>query len=165
MALGRNIKTLRNLLGITRPELAHALGLDPQKGQQRIYALEERDSSKSDLAPALSTHFAVPLHMLLEEDLTDIDKAAYSKIVDETQDGLHTLVEEVGDVIGTAVRSLSPKSKQLVESIVDAEYSGELTEATIEALIQMLSVSVELKRALNNADSDRDLEHVKRLTG
>lgn len=104
MALGQNIKALRTLLGTSRPELATAIGLDPQKGQQRIYALEERDSSKSDLAPALATHFGVSLRALIEDDLSGIDRDAYSQMVKDTQDGLHTLVEEVGDVLGNAVR-------------------------------------------------------------
>jgi transcriptional regulator with XRE-family HTH domain len=165
MALGRNIKALRTLVGLSRPELAAALGLDPQKGQQRIYALEERDSSKSDLAPALATHFAVKLHALLEDDLTLIDRAVYSHMVEQTQNDLHKLVEEEGDVLGNAVRGLSPGSKRLVQQVIDAEYSGELTEGMVEALQKTLDVALELKRALNTAESNRDLEHVKQMTG
>jgi len=165
MALGRNIKALRTLLGYSRPQLAEALGLDPQKGQQRIYALEERDSTKSDLAPALSTFFAVKLHALLEDDLTLIDRAIYSGMVDETQNDLHKLVEEDGDVLGVSVRNLSPATKHLVQQLIDAEYGGELTESMIVALQKTLDVTLELKRALVSAESDGDLEHVRKLTG
>lgn len=165
MALGRNIKALRTLVGMSRPELAAALGLDPQKGQQRIYALEERDSSKSDLAPALATHFGVKLRALLEDDLALIDRAVYSRMVEQTQNDLHKLVEEEGDVLGNAVRGLSPTSKHLVQQLIDAEYSGELTDGMVEALQKTLDVALELKRALNTAESDRDLEHVKQMTG
>ncbi|MCW3657568.1 helix-turn-helix domain-containing protein [Burkholderia cenocepacia] len=165
MALGQNIKALRTLLGTSRPELATAIGLDPQKGQQRIYALEERDSSKSDLAPALATHFGVSLRALIEDDLSGIDRDAYSQMVKDTQDGLHTLVEEVGDVLGNAVRNLSPGTMKLVKELMDAEYSGELTVEIVNALQQVLDMGLQLKRKLNDADADRDIEHVKHLTG
>lgn len=165
MALGHNIKALRTLLGQSRPDLANALGLDPQKGQQRIYALEERDSSKSDLAPALATHFAVPLHTLIEDDLTGIDRETYAHLVTETQDGLHKLVEEDGDVLGNAVRNLSPRAMRLVQELINAEYSGELTEEMVDAMQTVLEMALQLKRKITNAEADSDIEHVKHLTG
>ncbi|AOJ69155.1 MULTISPECIES: helix-turn-helix transcriptional regulator [Burkholderia] len=72
MALGKNIARLRALTGETRPDLARAIGIE---SQQPIYALETRDSSRSDLAPKLARHFRVGLNVLLEDDLTHLDSA------------------------------------------------------------------------------------------
>lgn len=165
MALGRNVKALRTLLGLSRPELAVALGLDPQKGQQRIYALEERDSSKSDLAPALATHFGVKLLALLQDDMTLYDRRAYSALVEETHGDLHKLVEEDGDTLGNAVRALPPETKRLVQTLIDAEYSGELTDTIVETLQKTLDLTLDLKRAATRVEADSDLEHAKRLAG
>lgn len=70
MALGKNIRRLRELAGIGRPALARAIGID---SQQPIYAIEKRDSSTSDLAPSLAKHFGIDLDVLLTEDLSGID--------------------------------------------------------------------------------------------
>lgn len=71
MALGKNIKHLRELTLISRPALAKAIGAE---SQQLIYALESRDSKRSELATKLSEHFGVAVATLLEADLTGIDK-------------------------------------------------------------------------------------------
>jgi transcriptional regulator with XRE-family HTH domain len=67
MALGRNIRRLRDLLGETRPALARAIGI---ASQQPIYALEMRDSVRSDLAPVLAKHYGLDLEVLLTHDLS-----------------------------------------------------------------------------------------------
>ncbi|AIO67275.1 helix-turn-helix transcriptional regulator [Burkholderia oklahomensis] len=72
MALGKNVARLRTLTGETRPDLARAIGIE---SQQPIYALESRDSSRSDLAPKLAKHFQIDLNVLLEDDLTHLDNA------------------------------------------------------------------------------------------
>lgn len=69
MALGKNIRRLRELRNETRPALARAIGID---SQQPIYALEKRDSTMSELAPRLAAHFDVDLQVLLEKDLANI---------------------------------------------------------------------------------------------
>ncbi|AOJ07616.1 helix-turn-helix transcriptional regulator [Burkholderia mayonis] len=77
MALGKNVARLRTLTGETRPDLARAIGIE---SQQPIYALESRDSSRSDLAPKLAKHFRVDLNVLLEADLTRLDDAGLDEL-------------------------------------------------------------------------------------
>ncbi|QBP10448.1 hypothetical protein [Cupriavidus metallidurans] len=72
MALGKNIEHLRNLRGMSRGTVARGIGLDDD---QPIYALEKRDSKRSNLAPALAKLFAVSLESLLEDDLTSLTAA------------------------------------------------------------------------------------------
>jgi transcriptional regulator with XRE-family HTH domain len=72
MALGKNIEHLRTLLGFSRGVVARSIGLDDD---QPLYALEKRDSRRSNLAPALAKFFNVPLEALLEHDLTKLTSA------------------------------------------------------------------------------------------
>ena len=65
--LGHNVLHLRKLLDLTRPEIARAIGIDDD---QQIYALEARNSSRSDLAPQLADFFGVDLETLLTQDLS-----------------------------------------------------------------------------------------------
>lgn len=67
MALGKNVEHLRTLRSMSRGAVARAIGLDDD---QPIYALEKRDSKRSNLAPALAKLFEVSLEALLEEDLS-----------------------------------------------------------------------------------------------
>lgn len=69
MALGKNIEHLRALHGMSRGAVARAIGLDDD---QPIYALEKRDSKRSNLAPALAKLFRVGLEELLSDDLTSL---------------------------------------------------------------------------------------------
>src|SRR5579871_1759092 len=70
MALGKNIEHLRKAAGMNRTELARKIGLD---NSQAIYALETRDSARSDYAPALAKVFGVSLDALLSQDLTQYE--------------------------------------------------------------------------------------------
>lgn len=66
MALGKNIEHLRNELKLTRIAVAKAIGRDDD---QAIYALETRDSNRSDMAPALAKFFEVDLEALVTQNL------------------------------------------------------------------------------------------------
>lgn len=66
MALGKNIQYLRELSGLTRIAVARGVGKD---NDQPIYALETRDSSRSDMAVDLAGFFKVDLQVLLTHDL------------------------------------------------------------------------------------------------
>lgn len=67
MALGKNVEHLRTLRAMSRGAVARAIGLEDD---QPIYALEKRDSKRSNLAPALAKLFQVSLESLLDSDLT-----------------------------------------------------------------------------------------------
>lgn len=69
MALGKNVEHLRNLRSMSRGAVARAIGL---VDDQPIYALEKRDSKRSNLAPALAKLFHVSLESLLGDDLTSL---------------------------------------------------------------------------------------------
>lgn len=69
MALGKNVEHLRTLRAMSRGAVARAIGLEDD---QPIYALEKRDSKRSNLAPALAKLFSVSLESLLEDDLTSL---------------------------------------------------------------------------------------------
>lgn len=69
MALGKNVEHLRTLHSMSRGAVARAIGLEDD---QPIYALEKRDSKRSNLAPALAKLFQVSLESLLSDDLTSL---------------------------------------------------------------------------------------------
>jgi SOS-response transcriptional repressor LexA len=73
MALGKNIEHLRTQAGLGRPDLARRI--DPDNAvqlAQAIYALETRDSVRSEYATALAEVFQVSLRALLDENMTDL---------------------------------------------------------------------------------------------
>ncbi|WP_250489955.1 S24 family peptidase [Caballeronia sp. INML2] len=74
MSLGKNVKHLRALADIALEPLAEALGLERAAGRQKIYALEKRESRKSDIASDLARYFGFPVERLLSEDLTSLTK-------------------------------------------------------------------------------------------
>lgn len=71
MALGKNIEHLRKLSGYTRRSVARGIGLEDD---QALYALESRDSARSEFAPALARFFSVDLEALITRDLTKYSK-------------------------------------------------------------------------------------------
>lgn len=72
MNLGKNVKRLRALSGIALEPMAEAMGMDRAAGRQKIYAIEKRESRKSEIAPALAEYFGLPLSTLLSTDLSEI---------------------------------------------------------------------------------------------
>lgn len=70
MALGRNIRRIREALGIKGPtELARMCGVKAMT----IYQLEERDSEWSKFDTKIASALGVPLHLLREGTDADID--------------------------------------------------------------------------------------------
>ncbi|MFC7515064.1 helix-turn-helix transcriptional regulator [Herbaspirillum sp. GCM10030257] len=69
MALGKNVEHLRKLAGLTRQAVAKGIGIE---GDQAIYALESRDSARSEFAPALAKFFSVDLDALITRDFTEL---------------------------------------------------------------------------------------------
>lgn len=70
MALGRNIRRIREALGIKgSTELAKMCGVKPMT----IYQLEERDSEWSKFDTKIASALGVPLHLLREGTDADID--------------------------------------------------------------------------------------------
>lgn len=69
MALGKNVQHLRKLAGVPRKAVARAIGLEED---QAIYAMETRDSVRSEFAPALAKYFELSLETLLTQDLTEM---------------------------------------------------------------------------------------------
>lgn len=67
--LGHNVKHLRELLKLPRSAVAAGIGIDDD---QAIYALESRNSVRSEFAPALAVYFSVDLAILTTEDLTGL---------------------------------------------------------------------------------------------
>lgn len=103
MALGKNVEHLRNLRAMSRGAVARAIGLDDD---QPIYALEKRDSKRSNLAPSLAKLFSVSLESLLEDDLTSLTAAELNssprhqvRVQDKADDSarLAAIYEELGD--------------------------------------------------------------------
>lgn len=80
MALGKNIQHLRKLKKLSRPKLAAAIGL---QNDQAIYALEKRDSVRSELTPGLAAYFQVPMEILVTQDLSTMSLEEISKLVDD----------------------------------------------------------------------------------
>jgi SOS-response transcriptional repressor LexA/DNA-binding XRE family transcriptional regulator len=79
MALGKNIEYLRTLMGMKRPDVARGIGVD---NDQAIYAIESRDSRRSEFAPELARFFGVPLDALLEENLVGMPLAEIKALGD-----------------------------------------------------------------------------------
>lgn len=67
---------------MSRGAVARAIGLEDD---QPIYALEKRDSKRSNLAPALAKLFAVSLESLLQDDLTALSAVDVSTTLDQPQ--------------------------------------------------------------------------------
>lgn len=64
MALGSNVRKLREAARLTQTQLAELAGMD----QQALAALEKRDSKSSSFAPALAKALNVSLNQLLGID-------------------------------------------------------------------------------------------------
>lgn len=77
MALGKNVQHLRKLAGLPRKTVARAIGLEED---QAIYAMETRDSVRSEFAPALAKYFGLSLEVLLTKDLTELDAAGVERL-------------------------------------------------------------------------------------
>ena len=108
MALGKNVEHLRTLRAMSRGAVARAIGLEDD---QPIYALEKRDSKRSNLAPALAKLFSVSLESLLEDDLTSLTAA---EIGSEGVAAARIVATETGSSLGklnTAFDALSDSGK------------------------------------------------------
>lgn len=68
MALGKNVKFLRELKNLTYEAVGSAVGTDGQN----IFNLEKRDSKVSKFAPELAKFFDVDLHLLTTADLSTL---------------------------------------------------------------------------------------------
>jgi phage repressor protein C with HTH and peptisase S24 domain len=80
MSLGKNVKRLRELSGIALEPLAEMLGLERAAGRQKIYAMEKRDSKKSDIAGLLAHQFGISMESLLQDDLSTLTFPEWEKM-------------------------------------------------------------------------------------
>lgn len=125
MALGKNVEHLRNLRAMSRGAVARAIGLDDD---QPIYALEKRDSKRSNLAPALAKLFGVGLESLLEDDLTSLTAAEIGAgaVVTGQVDAMET--GSTLSKLNTAFDALSDSGKaellRFAEFLLDKEKAG-----------------------------------------
>ena len=72
MALGKNVKTIREAKGISQDYLSELTGRVVSQGA--IAALEKRDSKSSRYAGALAKALGVPLSVLLDESVTSAEE-------------------------------------------------------------------------------------------
>lgn len=150
MALGKNIAHLRKTAGMTRPELARRIGLD---NAQVIYALETRDSARSDYAPALAAALGVPLEALLTQDLTQYTPAPPPDDPEANQERAPYQVDVKPAGAGPrAVPVLSSKQAgalqgtAIAEAGADVEYlSGKLSKLVFALEIEDLSMMPEFR--------------------
>lgn len=134
MALGKNIKHLRELKGLARIDLARAAGKDDD---QPIYALEKRDSTKSDMAPDLAKFFGVDLEILTREDLTGLsleEIKALSSASSEEKEKARTLklvpAPEIIDLISLYEQATAEGRKQIMRMARKVE-KEELPQVTL----------------------------------
>lgn len=69
MALGKNVKFLRELKNLTYEAVGSAVGTDGQN----IFNLEKRDSKVSKFAPELAKFFDIDLNLLTTADLSTLN--------------------------------------------------------------------------------------------
>lgn len=80
--LGKNVLHLRAMRGLTRRVVADAIGIDDD---QPIYALESRNSTRSEHAPALAKFFNVDLELLITRDLTGMTWEEIAQLSQESK--------------------------------------------------------------------------------
>lgn len=120
MALGKNVEHLRTLRAMSRGAVARAIGLEDD---QPIYALEKRDSKRSNLAPALAKLFQVSLEALLEDDLSQLSESQLLAL----QEGVDRKIPEDHEIqqIASLFESLSSDGraelKQFAEFLLARE--------------------------------------------
>lgn len=104
MALGKNVKRLREARGLTLHAVAVSVGTD----YQNIFNLEKRDSKMSTFAPALAEFFGVRLDRLLSEDFAPVDEV---RPISDLDLGPMELW------IATVYKKSLPSDKELFESL------------------------------------------------
>ncbi|MGF6764027.1 transcriptional regulator with XRE-family HTH domain [Paraburkholderia sp. GAS33] len=129
MALGKNVQRLRELLEMTRPQFAEALGLD-HNGPQKIYALETRDSKRSDLATRIAHYFGITTEALIDHDLGNVDMSGWAALKAQVQ---VTRIEP-----GRAKLS---EIEALFEDLRDAADNGILTSELIGVFSGILRIA------------------------
>ncbi|MGO4811116.1 hypothetical protein AB4156_16260 [Cupriavidus sp. 2MCAB6] len=117
MALGKNVEHLRNLRSMSRGAVARAIGLEDD---QPIYALEKRDSKRSNLAPALAKLFQVSLESLLGDDLTSLSAEEIGAGVNSPLVTEHVSANAELGQLTSAFEALSPPGQ--LELLRFAEY-------------------------------------------
>jgi transcriptional regulator with XRE-family HTH domain len=135
MALGKNVKLLREARGLTYEAVGKAVGTDGQN----IFNLEKRGSKVSKFAPALAQFFGVDLEVLTTKDLSYLSPEALRDFGrnEAHQESGEYEVSQVNKVSKTAMRvavafdQLESVQKKIILQALGLEIIGPATDKSI----------------------------------